>query len=545
MSMKKQAMVSCPQPEAAESGIDILRAGGNAVDAAVATALAQSVVDPLMCGIAGFGTAAVYMGGSRGQVAHEYFDFHAPAPLACREDMWEPLLEGETKDGFGFILKGRVNDIGPQSIATPATLKGLQAMHSAHGRMPWSEVVAPAIAWARDGFFVRPGMHAFWIDEPTMGRVSNLERLRYSDEGRALYCRADGSPKPIGSPLQNPGMAQVLSQIAAEGASPFYEGDLARRMVEHLQSLGGLLTMDDLARFEVRRTAPLRGRYRDRIVTTNQPPGGGAMLLQMLNILEHFDLAQMEHNSPEYLRLLSEAMKKATSDKDRHIGDPAFVQVPLEQLLSKDGARAVAEAIRAGQRFSVERVNPGAPVPRDTTHLSVVDGDGNCVSMTHSLAMPSGVITPGMGFFYNGCMGVFDPRPGRAGSIQPGKSRFTSSCPTIVFKDGAPEIVLGAPGGTQIAMGVLQVLLNMIDHGLDMQQAVSAPRFSSTSNSIDVCNRIPRRVTRQLQADGYEVFRNPYNYTIGWVHGVHLADGRLTGGADPGRDGVAYGTAVE
>ncbi|CAB3922571.1 Acylase ACY 1 proenzyme [Achromobacter mucicolens] len=468
--MKKQAMVVCPQPEAAESGIDILRAGGNAVDAAVATALAQTVVDPLMCGIAGFGTAAVYLPGAG---VHEYFDFHSPAPLAAREDMWEDLLEGETQDGFGFILKGRVNDIGPQSIATPATLKGLEAMHQAHGRLPWRQVVEPAIRWAQDGFFVRPGMHAFWIDEPTSGRVGNLERLQYSEEGRALYCRPDGRPKPIGAPLRNEGMARVLRRIADEGSHPFYQGDLAREMVEHLQSLGALITLEDLARYEVQRNAPLVGSYRDRTVTTNQPPGGGAMLLEMLNILENFDLGAMEHNSPEYLRTVCEAMKKATSDKDRHIGDPRFFDVPLDQLLSKDMAREAAAQIRAGRRFSVERVNPGAPVPRDTTHLCVVDGDGNCVSMTHSLAMPSGVITPGMGFLYNGCMGVFDPRPGRAGSIRPGKSRFTSSCPTITFKDGRLDVVLGAPGGTQIAMGVLQVLLNVIDHGMQMQAAVS------------------------------------------------------------------------
>ncbi len=536
--MKKQAMVVCPQPEAAESGTDILRAGGNAVDAAVATALAQTVVDPLMCGIAGFGTAAVYLPGAG---VHEYFDFHSPAPLAAREDMWEDLLEGETPDGFGFILKGRVNDIGPQSIATPATLKGLEAMHQAHGRLPWRQVVEPAIRWAQDGFFVRPGMHAFWIDEPTSGRVGNLERLQYGEEGRALYCRPDGRPKPIGAPLRNEGMARVLRRIADEGSHPFYQGDLAREMVAHLQSLGALITLDDLARYEVQRNAPLVGSYRDRTVTTNQPPGGGAMLLEMLNILENFDLSAMEHNSPEYLRIVCEAMKKATSDKDRHIGDPRFFDVPLDQLLSKDMAREAAAQIRAGRRFGVERVNPGAPVPRDTTHLCVVDGDGNCVSMTHSLAMPSGVITPGMGFLYNGCMGVFDPRPGRAGSLQPGKSRFTSSCPTMTFKDGRLDIVLGAPGGTQIAMGVLQVLLNVIDHGMQMQAAVSAPRFSSTSNAIDVCNRIPRHTARALEAQGYQVNRNPYNYTIAWVHGVQALPDGLHGGADPGRDGVAYG----
>lgn len=536
--MKKQAMVVCPQPEAAESGTDILRAGGNAVDAAVATALAQTVVDPLMCGIAGFGTAAVYLPGAG---VHEYFDFHSPAPLAAREDMWEDLLEGETPDGFGFILKGRVNDIGPQSIATPATLKGLEAMHQAHGRLPWRQVVEPAIRWAQDGFFVRPGMHAFWIDEPTSGRVGNLERLQYGEEGRALYCRPDGRPKPIGAPLRNEGMARVLRRIADEGSHPFYQGDLAREMVAHLQSLGALITLEDLARYEVQRNTPLVGSYRDRTVTTNQPPGGGAMLLEMLNILENFDLGAMEHNSPEYLRIVCEAMKKATSDKDRHIGDPRFFDVPLDQLLSKDMAREAAAQIRAGRRFSVERVNPGAPMPRDTTHLCVVDGDGNCVSMTHSLAMPSGVITPGMGFLYNGCMGVFDPRPGRAGSIRPGKSRFTSSCPTITFKDGRLDVVLGAPGGTQIAMGVLQVLLNVIDHGMQMQAAVSAPRFSSTSNAIDVCNRIPRHTARALEAQGYQVNRNPYNYTIAWVHGVQALPDGLHGGADPGRDGVAYG----
>jgi gamma-glutamyltranspeptidase/glutathione hydrolase len=539
--MKNQAMVVCPQPEAAESGIEILRAGGNAVDAAVATALAQTVVDPLMCGIAGFGTAAVYLPGAG---VHEYFDFHSPAPLAATENMWEHLLEGETKDGFGFILSGRVNDIGPQSIGVPATLKGLAEMHRAHGRLPWKQVVEPAIAWANDGFFVRPGMHAFWIDEPSMGRVGNLERLQYSEEGRALYCRPDGRAKPIGSALRNAGMAQVLRQIADEGAAPFYEGDLARKMVAHLQSLGALITLDDLAQYRVQRNAPLVGSYRDRSITTNRPPGGGAMLLEMLNILEHFDLGAMEHNSPAYIRLVCEAMKKATSDKDRHIGDPRFVDVPLEQLLSKDMARAVAQQIRQGQRFSVERFNPGAPVPRDTTHLSIVDADGNAVSMTHSLAMPSGVITPGMGFLYNGCMGVFDPRPGRAGSIQPGKSRFTSSCPTMTFKDGALDMVLGAPGGTQIAMGVLQVLLNVIDHGMEMQTAVSAPRFSSTSNSIDVCNRIPRYTTRELEAEGYSVGRNPYNHTIGWVHGVQVQADGLHGGADPGRDGVALRTAI-
>jgi gamma-glutamyltranspeptidase/glutathione hydrolase len=535
--MSSKGMVVCPQPEAAESGVEILRAGGNAVDAAVACAFAQTVVDPLMCGIAGFGTAALYLPQAG---VHEYVDFHAPAPLQARPDMWAHLLEGETRDGFGFSIRGRLNDIGYQSIAVPGTLAGLKRMHERHGSLPWAEVVAPAIEWARGGFMVRPAMHAFWIDEPLAGRASNRERLAFTAPGRELFCRPDGAPKTIGTLLRNPEYAATLALIARDGAEVFYQGEIARRMVEDLQAHGGLLSLQDLQSYQPRHAAPLQGTYRDRRITTNQPPGGGAMLIEMLNILEPFDLRALGHNSPEYIRVLCEAMKRATVDKDRHLGDPAFVEVPLDRLLSKPYASQLAAAIRAGEKAQVTRFNPGHAVPRDTTHLSVVDAQGNCVALTHSLAMPSGVMTPGLGFMYNGCMGVFDPRPGRAGSIAPGKARFTSSCPTIVFQGERPEIVLGAPGGTQIAMGVLQSILNVVDFGMDMQQAVSAPRFSSTSNAIDVSNRIPRSVTRQLAGQGYEVVRNPFGYTIAWVHAIRITDEGLEGGADPGRDGVAY-----
>jgi gamma-glutamyltranspeptidase/glutathione hydrolase len=264
------------------------------------------------------------------------------------------------------------------------------------------------------------------------------------------------------------------------------------------------------------------------------------MLLQMLNILEQFDLTALGHNTPEYIRVVSEAMKRATIDKDRHLGDPAFLEVPLDRLLSKPYSAQAAAAIRAGEKADVPRLDLGSTVPKDTTHVSVVDGEGSCVALTHSLAMPSGVMTPGLGFMYNGCMGVFDPRPGRTGSIAPGKARFTSACPTIVFRGGKPEIVLGAPGGTQIAMGVLQAILNVVDHGMGMQEAVAAPRFSSTSNIIDISNRIPRFVSKPLEDLGHQVVRNPFGYTIASVHAIRIGADGLEGGVDPGRDGVAY-----
>jgi len=259
----------------------------------------------------------------------------------------------------------------------------------------------------------------------------------------------------------------------------------------------------------------------------------------MMNILEHFDLAALGHNTPEYIRVVAEAMKRATVDKDQHVGDPDFFPVPMDRLTDKAYARGHADAIRRGEKAEVPRLQQKKEAA-DTTQVSVVDEDGNCATMTHSLGMPSGVISEGLGFMYNGCMGVFDPRPGRAGSIAPGKSRFSSVCPSIVFEDKKPKIVIGAPGGTQIAMGVLQAILNVLDHRMSMLEAVSAPRFSATSNAVDVVNRIPRMVTRAVEAMGYQVIRSHYSYTFGAVHGVLVEpDGSLKGGADPSRDGMA------
>ncbi len=262
------------------------------------------------------------------------------------------------------------------------------------------------------------------------------------------------------------------------------------------------------------------------------------MLIEMLNILEHFPLGSLEHNGAEYVRVVAEAMKRATIDKDRHVGDPKFVDVPLDRLTGKEYAARLAAEIRAGKKADVPRFDGGGKPSRDTTHVSVIDGEGNCVTMTHSLGMPSGVVTDGLGFMYNGCMGVFDPRPGRAGSLAPGKARFSSVVPSIVFEGERPHIIIGAPGATQIAMGVLHVLLNAIDFGMTMVEAVSAPRFSATSNAIDVSNRIPRGVERELRAQGYEVVRDPDTYGFAAVHAIRVHPDGLDGGADPGHDGI-------
>lgn len=530
-----RAMVVAPQPEAAEAAAVILQNGGNAVDAALACAFVQGVVDPMMCGIAGFGSMGVYMPGAG---LHEYVDFHAPAPAAARDDMWADLIEGEARDGYGFILKGNVNDIGYQSICVPASLRAYETAHRRHGRLPWAELISQSIDWAKGGWAVRPHVHSFWSEESRMGRVSNQERLSHTPAARRLYCREDASPKIVGDRVINPDLAATLEQIARHGADAFYTGDIAAGIDRDMKANGGLLSAQDLAVYQPDIVEPLWSSYRGYEISTNRPPGGGLMLIQMLNILENFDLRSMGHNTADYIRTVCEAMKYATADKDRHIGDARFVAVPVDRLTSREYARELAVAIESGKKAQVPRFNSGL-ASKDTTQISVVDGEGNCVSMTHSLGMPSGVVTDGLGFMYNGCMGVFDPRPGRTGSIAPGKARFSSICPSIVFKEGAPCLVIGAPGATQIAMGVLQAILNVLDFDMKMSDAVAAPRFSATSNAIDVTNRILRSETGKLEARGYEIIRAPTSFGVAWVHGIRITDGGMDGGADPATDGMA------
>ena len=528
-------MIVTAQPEASEAGARVLMRGGNAVDAAMAAALVAGVVDPQMCGIAGFGSCQIYdpMSGR-----HEVIDFHGKTPLAATPDMWEDRLEGETRDGFGFVLKDNANDLGYGAVTTPGSLLAYFEASRDYGTWDWADIVAPAVKQAQQGFLVRPHVHHWWTHGADLGRVSVEDRLGFSQTGRDAYFGANGRVKLIGQRVENPDLARTLSLIARDGADVFYSGEIADRIDEDFAANGGLMRKADLEAYATVRTEPLRGSYRGFDLATNHPPGGGIMLIEMLNILESFDLSAMGHNSTDYIRIVSEAMKAATADKDAHVGDPAFVDVP-SRLTEKAYAAEIAGRIRGGEKMRVTRF--GAPEPKDTTHLCVVDKTGMCVSMTHSLGMPSGVITDGLGFMYNGCMAVFDPRPGRAGSIAPGKSRFSSICPTIAFRDGAPRIVLGAPGGTQIAMGVLQVLLNVMDFDMQMVEAVSAPRFSATSDAIDIMNRIPDYMVEPLIADGYEVIRSAMGFGIAAVHGIRIDDGRLSGWADPGHDGVALG----
>ncbi|MBP2300501.1 gamma-glutamyltransferase [Azospirillum picis] len=530
----KNAMIVAPQPEAVEAGAMVLERGGNAIDAAIACAFVQGVVDPQMCGIGGFGSMQVYMP-SRG--VHEIVEFYAKASLSAREDMWTSKLVGQSRDGFAYLLDGNINEIGYLAACTPGSVKGYDHVLGRFGTMDWSDVIAPALDQARRGFMVRPHVHWYWsLDQKSSGQVNTVDKLRYSRTGREIYFRPDGSLKRPGDIVTNPDLANTLERLMRGGADLFYTGEIAEEIADDMARNGGLISREDLAGYSLSSAEPLRGDYRGYRIATSPPPGSGMSMLQLLNILENFDIAGMGHGSTEHVRHLAEAMKRMTIDKDRYMGDPAYVEVPVERLTSKAYARDLADSIRAGERASVTRLDKSS---RDTTHVSVIDAHGNAVALTHSLGSPSGAISDGLGFMYNGLMSRFDPRPGRAGSIAPGKRRPSSAAPTIVFKGEEPFIVIGAPGGSYIAPAVAQGIMNVIDFDMSMLEAVSAPRVVAVSNVIDVSNRITRRVTDALAADGYDVKRSWQSYPFAALHGIRIDEGRCTGGADPQRDGMA------
>jgi gamma-glutamyltranspeptidase/glutathione hydrolase len=531
-----RGMVCAPQPEAVEAGAVALRRGGNAIDAAIACALVQGVVDPLMTGIAGVGTSQVVVPGEN---LHRCYSFLGHVPAAARPDMWSDRLESENADGYGFRLRGRVNEVGHQSVITPASLAAYHHIAALHGSMDWRDLVAPAIEHAERGRVVRPHVLAYITQEDAhLGRLNNIERLRHGEASRRLFFDASGNLPRLGAVLPNPDLARTLARIAAHGAAEMHGGgETAQRIAADMRANDGLITEADLAASRVATLEPLWCSYRRYRIAAASLPSSGLMVLIMLRILEHFALHELGHNTPEYLRVLAETMKYATQDRLEHFGDPEFVRVPVDDLLAAERAADRAERIRRGERCELVRVGRGEP--SSTTHVSTIDEHGNAVTMTHTLGPVSGVVTEGLGFLHNACMAIFDPRPGRPASIAPGRSYQSSIAPVIVFDSDAPCVVVGAPGATHIPLAVLQVLVNVLDFGMDMAQAVSAPRISVTSEAIDVSNRIPRFVTDPLASGGYRIRRSPLSYAFAGVHGIQIRGGRWIGGADPGRDGMA------
>ena len=531
------AMIVAPQPEAAHVGAAVLENGGNAMDATLACAFVQGVVDPLMCGIGGFGLMNVYDSATGRQTIWSGL---GGCPQAASETMWEDRYIGETSDGFGHITRDFVNEAGATAVTAPPVLDLFRQAHETYGRTGWADLMAPAIRIAHDGWLVRPhNAMVFTQDERQYGRMNYGEKLLLGADGRRIYGDTDGACKKMGAIIKNPDLARTLERIGQEGAEVFFEGALGADLVSALTKDGGILTKADLRHCKAERMEPLEIDYRGRRVTTVPAPGGGVYLAQALKLLEQFDLSAMEHNNPDYLRLLAEVMKTAARDRDAFVGDPRFVDVPTQKLLSDSYLKDCAALIDRGQKVDAGR--SGHLESRHTTHVSCVDANGMVVSLTHTLGHPSGFIAPGTGFIMNGAMSTFDPRPGRVQSIVPGKRRTSSMCPSIIFEEDRPVMTLGAPGASWIGPGVFQVIANTLDWGMGIQEAIMAPRMVATSNILDISNRIPPRTEAALVGMGYEVRRSPLSFAFAGVHGLTMWPDGVEGGADPQRDGIAVG----
>ncbi len=530
-------MVVAPQPLAVEEGAKVLAGGGNAFDAALATALVQFIIDPHSCGVGGY--LLMTCRPAAGNAVAPIVDAPALAGATVEPRMWESLVLRANPTGWGYFLKGRVNEDGYLSICTPGMMRGLQAIQARWCTRSWPELMAPAIRIADGGWTVGAHMASRWKDRRPFPEASSLlDKLHVTSDAERIYLKRDGSARDAGEPLQNADYARTLRRLAERGPDDFYTGDLAAEMSQDLAAHHSWVTAQDLADYQLREEPPVRVDYRGYTVQTSQPPHGGPTLAAILNILEGYDLARLGHNSPGYIYLVAMAMKAAFADRNRHLGDPRFVDVPLEWMIAKQRAEEWRAVIDAGAPIHADRVQPGSS---DTTQVTVADAQGNCVSLTHSLGSSSGVITPGLGFMYNNSMVNFHPYAGHPNSILPRKGRTTGMAPTIVFKNDKPVLLLGAPGATRIITSVLQVILNRIDFGMSISDAVLAPRFDCQGDVISCQARIPGYVCDEVRKK-HKIIRLPQSHGgLALVHAISIDEqtGRLAGAADAGADGMA------
>jgi len=522
------AIIVCPQPLAAEIGLDVMRRGGNAVDAAVTTAFVQSVIDPQMCGLGGCGAMLVHSP----QAGDALLEFYGTAGSRVREDQWESIFIRTAADRYGYVLEGFVNDVGYQSVCVPGTVAGLHEALTRFGSISWAEAIEPAIPLARDGFPVTGYVHGFWTMDYGPDVVPNAQRIQTTPAAKAIYTH-DGALYAVGELMVQADLARTLERLAHDGPDVFYRGEIAETMAADFEANGGFITREDLEGYTVNVTEPIRGTYRGLSVVAAGPPAGGLTLLQMLNFLEGYDLGSHGWPSTEAARLLVEAMAWAVADRELHVADPRFVDIPTGALADKQYAAKAREVI-------ADRA--------DTTQVCVVDDGGNAVSLTHTLGSSSGVVTPGLGFGYNDYMNCFDPRPGRPNSIRPGKTRVTMMTPAMVFDRNKLRVCIGAPGGTKIVTSIMQVLVNVLDHDMTPVEAVSAPRVDYQGDIVQAEARVPRSVCDGLERLGYRVNRRTLNYDSYFARPqviVAEPDGYLSGASDPRKDGgAAYDTLM-
>jgi len=464
-----RGIVATNNPLGSAAGVEIMARGGNAFDAAVASLFALTVAEPMMVSMFGAGFF-VLRDGDTGKV--ETIDNYAVAPGAATEDMYTIVKERQPGQLL-FQTEGRKNAVGHLAVGVPGNLKAWEHVADKYGRLTMEELISPAIRYAREGYRATEYM-AYNLENTE----SDLERFPAS---REIYL-PQGKPLIAGSKVVMRDYAETLEKVAKQGSGYLYHGDLGRTVVEEMEANGGLLTMDDLEGYRLIPREPVTGTYRDEYEVYAMPPGssGGTHIIQMLNMLERFDVGPMGFGSADHLHTAAEVLKIAFADRQRYMGDPSRVRNPVTGLTSK--AYAEERVREIGENVKV--FNSGSPNDYEgegscTTHVTTMDSDGNMVAATQTLngAFGSKVMVPGTGMLLNNCMALFDPRPGRANSVDGGKRMLSSMSPTLVMKGSEPFLALGGTGGTRIFPEVCQALVNIIDFKMTLQQALEAPRF--------------------------------------------------------------------
>jgi len=524
----KNGMVAAAHPLASQVGVEILKKGGNAVDAAVATAFALGVVEPNASGLGGGGFILVYTARTK---AVNAIDYREMAPLKATPDMYKMTPDGKVVDN--------ANVVGHRAVAIPGTLAGLTLALKQHGTMSLKDVMAPAIRIAEEGYTVSKTLNGMMKD--------NFDKLSKYPAAAAIYLKG-GLPYEVGDKLALKDLAKSYRLIADKGPDVFYKGEIADAIEKEMQGKG-LITKADLAAYKPAVRTPVRGSYRGyEIISMAPPSSGGTHVIEILNILEGYNMTRLGFQTPESLHVMAEAMKRAFADRAKFMADTDFVKVPIAGLIAKGYAAELRKGISLDTVGT--KIPAGNPLPfvgsGGTSHLSVIDRQGNIVALTQTINyfFGSGVLVPGTGIMLNNEMDDFNPQPGTSNSVEPKKRPLSSMTPTIMLKDGKPFMSLGSPGATRIISALTQIIVNVVDFRMNVQDAIEAPRIHCMTGDIFMESRVPKATQDALAARGHKLnVRGEMDLYFGGAQAVMIdrTSGMLKGAGDPRRDGVAVG----
>ena len=513
-------MVAAAHPLASQAGLDILKAGGNAVDAVVATAFANGVVEPNANGIGGEGYIVIYMKGTNKATSIDYRS-RASFNKAAEGEKWPAA--------------------GHRGVAVPGTVAGLAMALQKYGTMSLAQVIEPAIKLAEEGFVVSPTL---------AGVISDNFKRAMPNQYLMSIIAPGGLPLEAGDIYKNPDLAKSLRLIAKEGPDGFYKGEIAKAIAADMKANNGLIDENDLAQYKAIEREPASGTYRGYDIVSAPAPVGGFLLIESLNMLENYNLKFLGFDSAMKLHLFAEVFARAFDDYYDVLGDPDYVDVPMKALTSKGYANAKAASIKLDAMTSkYEKINPNSE-HWSTTHMSVVDKDGNVVALTQTLSSFYGaaVAVPGTGIILNNEMGNFNGKKGSS-AYAPGKRMNTTIAPTLIMKDGKSFATLGTPGAMRIIPTMAQIITNLIDYGMGIQEAIEAPRMYCTylqglgKTTMELEGTLfPAKTSADLALLGYKVKSyDGRDLYFGGVQGIVIKDGKLYGGADPRRDGAVFG----